>query len=221
MSTTTTTMSKKSFPFILVQGPKVDDPKARRIIRKQAMKDVGEARKKRGNYGRVNMRQLPHFEDTETDVQIRPVVMRSVSPDSSETLDLTKFGSSDSTSDTDPTDFDEEVLSTGALARKGVPVAALHQGSGTTLAAINLFTNYETARAKFRVDLADLSILTNFNVGKSTIPILSADPSRLAGILGQQQWYVCPASSHLCSKLSPTRAGPICNSSPVCTARVK
>ena len=153
-------MSKKSFPFIMVQGPKVDDPKARRIIRKQAMKDVGEARKKRGNYGRVNMRQLPQFEDT--DFQMRPVRSDS-SPDSLDRLGLTKDGSSDSTGDdTDPTDFDEEVLSTAALARKGVPVASLHEGNSMSLAAINLFSSYETARSKFCIDLADLSILTNF-----------------------------------------------------------
>lgn len=51
-------MAEKNFPFVILDGPKVKDPQVRRMIRKQAMKDVGEARKQRGNYGRVNMRQV-------------------------------------------------------------------------------------------------------------------------------------------------------------------
>ena len=43
-------------------------------------------------------------------------------------------------------------------------------------------------RAAFCVDLPQLSMLTNFNVGKSATPILSTDALRLAALMEQQQW---------------------------------
>lgn len=70
-----------------------------------------------------------------------------------------------------------------------VPVAFMQEDNDFSLASINLFSDYETVRAKFRIDLTDLSALTNFNVGKSTIPIISADPTRLAGLMEYRQWY--------------------------------
>lgn len=51
----------KDFPFIVLNGPKLNDPGARRIIRKQAMKDVGNARRRRGNYGKINQRYASHI----------------------------------------------------------------------------------------------------------------------------------------------------------------
>jgi hypothetical protein len=177
-------MADKNFPFIVLSGPKVDAA-SRRIIRKQAMKDVGEARKKRG-YGRVNMRQMPVFEDTTIPIR------NNVGSDSSDTdwilPDLSHTDASDSSGESEPIEFDEEVMQDRALVRKALPVSHLHRDGFPGLAAINLFTQYETARAKFMLDLPDLSILTNFNVGKSTISILSADPTRLATLLGHPQW---------------------------------
>ena len=143
------------------------------------------ARKRRGNYGRVNMRQLSVFHDT--DAQIRNAATDSDSSrESSATVDV---DSSDSSKSTDATDYDEILPRQRVPAKKRAPLAISRVVDPFTFAAVSLFTNYETARSKFHVDIADLSILTNFNVGKSTIPILSADPSRLASILGYQQWY--------------------------------
>ena len=73
-------MAEKNFPFIVLNGPKLEDPGARRIIRKQAMKDVGNARRQRGNYGRVNKKQLPAFEDT--GIPIRSTASSETSRDS-------------------------------------------------------------------------------------------------------------------------------------------
>ncbi len=183
-------MVQKDFPFIVLNGPKVDSPAARRIIRKQAMRDVGEARKKRGNYGRVNMRQVPIFDDG-TSVPIRSVSSLDGGEDDWALPDLThSTDPSESSASPDAFDHTDEKGRGGALTRKALPVAHLHQDGLPALTAINLFTQYETARAKFHIDLTELSILTNFNVGKSTIPILSADPTRLAALLGHQQWYV-------------------------------
>ena len=145
------------------------------------MKDAGNARKKKGNYGRVNMRQLPVLEDT--NVQIRCVV----SSDSSSTEGSP--GNSDSTKSTEGTDYDEIVHRPSAVSKTRGLNGVKHMQDPFGFAAINLFSNYETARSKFLVDVTDLSILTNFNVGKSTIPLLAADPSRLATLMGHKQWY--------------------------------
>jgi hypothetical protein len=196
-------MAKESFPFIISSGPKLQtDPAVRTLIRKQAMKDVANARKKRGNYGRVNMRQLPLFE--ETDVQIRTVVSDasddSSSRESSETLDFTSSPenateSSKSSNEEACEGFDELVPRYRVPAKRKAPFGAIRAHDQLSLAAVSLFSSYETARSKFRVDVTDLSILTNFNIGKSTIPILSADPSRLASLMGYQQWCVCTESA--------------------------
>ena len=168
------------------------------------MKDVGNARRKRGNYGKVNLRpSAVVFEEAqsrnrETEFPIRTL---DSSDSSDETLDFSPetAGSSASTNPTEPAD--EELSRDLVVAKMSFPVEELH--SNTTplsFAAINLFSNYETARAKFMVDVTDLAILTNFNVGKSTIPILSADPMRLASLLGHPQWYVSFRVPSMCKK---------------------
>ena len=201
--------TEKSFPFIVVNGPKVEDPRARRIIRKQAMKDVGDARRRKGNYGRVNMRQAPVFEKPSTDIPIRSTVNSSDSSrEGSATVYLPSPDTTDSRDSTDATDYDEIIPRT-----RKFPVTELQAHESLSFAAISLFSNYETARAKFTIDVADLSILTNFNVGKSTIPILSADPMRLASLLGHEQWYVCLILNHMEEKadqLFPQVVPPVC-----------
>lgn len=185
-------MAEKDFPFIVLNGPKLNDPGARKVIRKQAMKDVGNARRKRGNYGKVNLRQMPVFEEPHTtNNRIRAVDSES---SSESTLELSP-DTSDSSTGTEPGDSaDEEFTRDRTLSNKKVSIAKLQSQNPLTYAAITLFSNYETARAKFSVDVADLAILTNFNVGKSSIAILSADPVRLASLMGDQQWYVAPRS---------------------------
>ena len=180
-------MAEKDFPFIVLNGPKLNDPGARKVIRKQAMKDVGNARRKRGNYGKVNLRQVPAFENT-TNIPIRTV--DSTDSSSSETLDLSP-DTSDSSISTEPVDSaDEELPRDLKVSNKKISLTELQSQKPLTYSAITLFSNYETARAKFSVDIVDLAILTNFNVGKSTFAVLLADPMRLASLMGYQQWYV-------------------------------
>ena len=180
-------MAEKSFPFIVLNGPRLEDPGARRIIRKQAMKDVGNARKQRGNLGRANKKPLPVLEDTA--VQIRPAASSDSSRESSTSFDLTSPEISDSSNSTDATDYDEIVPREDVPTKRPFPVTDMHAASPLSFMAINLFSNYETARAKFMVDVTDLSVLTNFNIGKGTISQLAKDPMRLASLLGHQQWY--------------------------------
>ena len=181
-------MAEKDFPFIVLNGPKLNDPGARKVIRKQAMKDVGNARRKRGNYGKVNLRQVPVFEESHT--TNNPIRTADSESSSESTLELSP-DTSDSSVSAEPVDSaDEELPRDLTLSNKKVSLAELQLQNPLTYAAITLFSNYETARAKFSVDVADLAILTNFNVGKSSIAILAADPIRLASLMGYQQWCV-------------------------------
>lgn len=70
---------------------------------------------------------------------------------------------------------------TGATQRSLVPFDLLSSSMSTCPA-------YQSARSRFGVELSDLGVLTNFNVGKSTIAIIAADPSRLITLLGRHQW---------------------------------
>ncbi|KAK4580100.1 hypothetical protein LTR86_000302 [Recurvomyces mirabilis] len=187
-----------SFPFVVSNGPKV--PKeARTIIRKQAMKDVGLARKKKGNYGRVNLRQLPQYAGTteRPSIPIRSTVA-NLSRDGSSILRIRSDSRASGTST--PSLHTPDTLD---WADEGVDVqedstdldTALTQYDADrylscelVLTDMALYPEYERARSKFGIDLSSLSILTNFNVGKSTIAILSADPTRLASLLNLQQW---------------------------------
>lgn len=146
------------------------------MIRKQAMKDVGIARKRKGNYGKQNTRQVVC-----TDVPKELAVRSSSSPSiSSETRTSDTSGSSDSTEGTDYEELVDRQLVYPAHKRMAM--------SRMCLQTARLSSGYEHARSRFKIDITDLSMLTHFNVGKSTIPILSADPSRLVTLLDQQQW---------------------------------
>ena len=154
------------------------------------MRDVGIARKKRGNYGRVNMRQLPVYSG-ETDSASVPIrsavagVSRSSSSNGS-SHDSPMLGSSRTLSD-DWAEFDE-IVSREPENTDGRYPGDRNLRCDMVLANMSPHPEYERARSKFGIDLMSLSILTNFNVGKSTIAILSADPTRLASLLNLQQW---------------------------------
>lgn len=132
--------------------------------------------------------EIPSF-NRATKVSIRTLDSNESSSD--ETFDFSPENA-ESFASSDPTEIaDEEILRELTVSRRKFPVAELHaQNMPLSYSAISLFSNYETARAKFSIDVADLAILTNFNVGKSSIPILSSDPTRLASLLGYPQWCV-------------------------------
>lgn len=174
-------MTANSFPFIVSSGPKLqNDPNIRAVIRKQAMKDVGNARRKRGSSGRVNLRTARVVETT--NVSIRS----EASPDSS--LESSSTESSGSSKTAEDTDYDELLPRHSVVSKRRNPNGTRDQDP-FSFATISLFSNYETARSKFQIDVVDLTMLTNFHVGRSTIPILTADPANLASLLGYRQWY--------------------------------
>lgn len=105
-------MADSSFHFINATGPKVPkDPALRTLIRKQAMKDVGIARKKRGGYGRVNLRQPPS--DANTSVPKEAPESSGASTDADDCNRMTPDSDSASsapTTDTDATTPDDQLV---------------------------------------------------------------------------------------------------------------
>lgn len=175
---------EQNFPFIVSSGPKLqNDPATRQLIRKQAMRDIGIARKRKGTFGKQNTGQFPT-----ADVPIRAAVSSAGGNKSSSsgTSSPETWGSdaSASTQSTDDTELDA-LFGQQLVPARRKPITT---GRISSIQTVNLLSSYETTRARFNVDITDLCMLTNFNVGKSIIPILTADPSRLAGLLGQQEW---------------------------------
>lgn len=170
-------MTATNFAFIVSSGPKLqNDASVRAVIRKQAMRDVGFQRRKQNGLPQASpKKRLPV---KATSVRICP----DTSPECSEgDSNTASSGSSDSTH---LTDIDELLPHETSETQKAVGL----RGS-TALATITLFSSYETARARFQIDLVDLSVLTNFHVGQSTIGVLGKDRANLASLLGYRHWY--------------------------------
>ncbi|KAK0936027.1 hypothetical protein LTR29_012399 [Friedmanniomyces endolithicus] len=173
--------------FIVSNGPKV--PKeARTTIRKQAMRDVGNARKKRNGNGRVIMPQISqHASAAESaSVSYRPAMVMTLSGTSSSS------SSDSSTSRLTTPSFDtidwadyEEIIPRVEIAN----AISISQSLSCDFVFpdISPLPDYERTRSRFGIDLQSLSLLTNFNVGKSTIALLAADPTRLASLLNVEQ----------------------------------
>ncbi|KAK4549580.1 hypothetical protein LTR36_006577 [Oleoguttula mirabilis] len=168
------------------------------------MKDIGLTRKKKGNYGQVNRRQLPVYDSSEDQATangrnaratllIRSSVICSSGATSGGSSSSTTARSSSSPETSPPINGDGELvefLPTVNHAGGLLDGSEAEQALSYELMFSRLTTapDYERARSKFGVGLTDLAVLTNFNVGKNTIAILSADSSRLASLLGQQHW---------------------------------
>lgn len=175
-------MADNSFHFINATGPKVPkDPALRTLIRKQAMKDVGLARKKRGGYGRVNLRQLPS--DTNTSVSKRSSENSGDSTDTDQHSRVTPdsdSASSGPTTDTDATTPDDQLVVTRQMHTWLADQDWLMPLNGPPA------TDYERLRMKYHFDIRDLSILTSFNIGKGTMLAISSNPELLTTLLGSE-----------------------------------
>jgi hypothetical protein len=173
--------SLQEFQFIVSDGFQIpDDPEVRTIIRKQAMRDVAAARKKRGDYGRINLMQYRVL-DRSTGV---PKGMVGHGLDSSrESASLVSKASSRSTSATDMTAsrgvvwFDHPTASL-------VPAEQYETWLCSPVA--NPTNGYEALRAEYHFDIMDLCLLTSFHVGQSTMSAMARDSNLLGTLLGKQ-----------------------------------
>jgi hypothetical protein len=175
-------MADSGFTFIPSNGPRVpNDPALRTLIRKQAMKDVGIARKKRGGYGRVNLRQK--LVDTNTDTPMRPSeeLVETVPHNHSNATSSSSSTPACPDSNTDATTPDEQQL----ISIKQVNEWHAHQ---TWVVPLNgpPATDFERLRMKYHFDIRDLSILTSFKVGSGTMLAISKNPELLSTLLGAE-----------------------------------
>jgi hypothetical protein len=176
-------MADSSFHFINATGPKVPkDPALRTLIRKQAMKDVGIARKKRGGYGRVNLRQSPSDTNTTS-------VSKEASENSDNSTDTDQHTrvtpESDSASSVPATDTDATTPDDQLVVKRHMHTWLTDQD---WLKPLNgpPATDYERLRMKYHFDIRDLSILTSFNIGKGTMLAISSNPELLTTLLGSE-----------------------------------
>jgi hypothetical protein len=180
-------VSQNEFQFIVSDGPQItSDPKTRTIIRKQAMKDVGIARKKRGNEGRVNLMQ---YQVLDRSTAASKQVTERNSNGSSELASLVSKTHPKCTS-TSTARSATELTASWELIRFGHAPPFLpstdHLQTWPSSVAVNPTNGYEALRAKYHFDVRDLCLLTNFNVGQSTMSAMARNPDLLATLLGGQ-----------------------------------
>lgn len=153
------------------------------------MKGIALARKQKDGYGKTNKQQHVLFEE--------PPLKNMVSIGSMVSSTDLSIISSDSSSCAPNATLESSVCLRGQneeehSTRANAALATIQrtESSESALMTPSLTSNleYNRVRLKFGVDIVDLSILTNFNVGKSTMAVLSDDPSRLASLLGLYQW---------------------------------
>jgi len=176
-------MADSDFPFIVSSGPRVPkDPALRTLIRKQAMKDVGIARKKRGGYGRVNLRQ--NLVERHTDAPIRSLNDRGqVSDERSSTStpsSSSTFACPDPDTDATTPNEQQQLVSTKQVAEFSTQQPWTVPLNGPPA------TDFQRLRMKYHFDIRDLSILTSFNVCSGTMLAISKNPELLSTLLGSE-----------------------------------
>jgi hypothetical protein len=185
-------MSTQDFQFIVSGGPQIpNDPETRTIIRKQAMKDVTVARKKRGDYGPINPMQYRVL-DRSTGA-LNGTVGHGLGA-SRESTSLVSRVRSRLTTPFAAGSATEMTASTGVIRfdRSTASLASIEQcQTWLPPVAANLTNGYEALRAKHHFDVMDLCLLTNFHIGQSTLSTMTRNPALLATLLG------CGVSSYL------------------------
>jgi hypothetical protein len=171
------------FQFVnsTVEDPsKPQDVKVRNMIRKQAMKKASAARKKDGNYGKHNLRQLPVFVNNTTDLPIEPKVIEILTPPKSSTSSSTS--SSPSSEERDPLTPPKETRvqhkrSQHAMVERQRLMARL--ALAESLSAGMSAKGYELTSMKNDFNILDLSTLATLHVGRFTRGALSNSPENL------------------------------------------
>lgn len=169
------------------------------------MKHAALSRRKRGNYGRANVGQLVCFSLSLYPKELMFSCRLPVLSDTGDVVLETKIDTEDNLAcitqksiDLQLSELNTEVVLIQSVAPKypwtlTYDRKAKDSEDTTTpklnLAALTLSSAYEAARCRFQVDVVDLSMLTNFNVGEGTRAVLAADPGRLVTLLGHSQWY--------------------------------
>lgn len=156
------------------------------MIRKQAMRDAATARKQR-NRARAKQQSLSVPGGAVETSSTRDLDELSTQSCTLSGADSNSISTAHTSTSTENADYDE-LVDTQPTSQESPNLQLTRAASSLMFDAIPLLSQYESARARFQVDIADMSILTNFNISRATIPILRAEPSRLAALLGHKQW---------------------------------
>jgi hypothetical protein len=179
--------SLQDFQFIVFNGSRIpDDPEVRTIIRKQAMRDVAVARKKRSDHRPVSSMQYRVL-DNSTDTQKRTV--RHSLGVSRESTSLASRANSRSTAHFTTGSVTKMTASREVmrLDPSSASLACVEQyETWLPFPAANPTNGYEALRAKYHFDITDLCLLTSFHVGQGTMSAMARDSSLLGTLLGKQ-----------------------------------
>ena len=174
-----------SFVFINTSDPRLPANHGTRLtIRKQAMAKAAAARKKKGNYGRVNLLQRPPQENDVTNASIgepdRDVMLRH---------EAQRIPVRYQEQITKTINIESDPSQSAAAAISAVPTFLEHASlQPPTIPASMPLTGYEAIRAESNVDILDLSALTTYHVSRITAQQLATKPSNLINILRHRQW---------------------------------
>jgi hypothetical protein len=179
--------SLQDFQFIVSNGSRIpNDPEVRTIIRKQAMRDVAVARRKRGDYGLVSSMQYRVL-DNSTDAQ-KGTIRHNLGV-SRESTSLVSGADSRSTPPS-TTGSATKMTASREVMRLDPSTASLacieQHETWLPSPAANPTYGYEALRAKYHFDIVDLCLLTSFHVGQGTMSAMARDSSLLGTLLGKQ-----------------------------------
>ncbi len=162
-------MNTADFHFINTSDPSVPRSNAeRRLIRKQAMVKAGDARRRAGNYGQHNLRQIPMFVSNSQEKVVQPAMHDLPFVGSMEGVVCGHCGCQHSST-------------------SSPPCPAIKWGARTSIIPSKPSSKgYELLRAHYGVDIDDLSMLTTFHVGRATVRALSKDLCQLRNLLHQK-----------------------------------
>jgi hypothetical protein len=164
-------MANVQFVNATISNPKAPkDPAVRAVIRKQAMKIAADTRRRSGSYGKHNLRQFPIFVQASNDGSDAEEVLYQEEVD--EHIHHAEGSQSQSYQQSLVKANDAGVGPTLTLSIPTRPRA----------------TGIELATVKNGFDIADLSMLATFHIGRATAEVLSSDPSQLLKLLNFQQW---------------------------------
>jgi len=198
--------AEPKFQFVIQSDAKVPkDPAVRTLIRKQAMKEIGLTRRRKGNYGQANRRE-ERQPNTASEVLERLVTAESGLPlDQDNDLAVPNppsldsgTSSSDNSSDYSPENLaPEECLNLvpASVFNPDIIDPLLFFPDDNAFADLDFvlpacmpLSRYEATRIKYNVDLQDLSLLTGFNAGSATHGLLTNNPKFLEILMCARQW---------------------------------
>jgi hypothetical protein len=167
------------FQFVnaTITNPRAPQDKAvRALIRKHAMKQASATRRRLGNYGKHNLRQYPVFYEDTTQHSVAGRPYNENSHEDEESYGWEDESLEDENNSARPrsslhlTESELQPLFNTFICKSRLPPCLSRQG-------------YEAVVAAYDFDVVDLSAVALLRLGRSACMMLSADLSKLTGLL--------------------------------------